>query len=220
MTKPAPDKTAGAAVAVREAGVTIGSTVVLQPTSLDAKPGRCLVLRGPNGSGKTTLLRLLAGLNKPTTGTLTLDGKPIDERSPTTRRAVAALLGPPAAYRDLTLIDHLVLVDSSWGGDPNTADERGQQLLNSFEIGTLHDRFPHELSSGQQQLFHLSLVWARPGRLLLLDEPEQRLDTDKRLLVTERLRAEAAKGRTVVLACHDPEMIERLGADVVWLGQE
>jgi ABC-2 type transport system ATP-binding protein len=170
-------------------GKDIDGNVLLSPIDLAVSSGQCVVVRGENGSGKTTLLRILAGTLEASEGSATLDGGRLDERDPTTRARVAALIGYPTAYRDLTVVDHLVLIDSTWGGDIGTADERADDLLVSLEIDHLSERFPHELSSGQQHLFHLALVLFRPSRVLLLDEPEQRLDTHKRGLLTELLLA-------------------------------
>ncbi|MEO3937684.1 ATP-binding cassette domain-containing protein [Dermatophilaceae bacterium Soc4.6] len=187
---------------------------LLAPVSVSVAPGQCLVLRGENGSGKTTLMRLLSGTTEPTTGTVTLQGRTVDERDPTCRRALASLVGAPTSYRDLTLVDHLVLVDATWGrGDG--ADERALALLASLEIDHLDDRFPHELSSGQQQLFHLALVLGRPSEVLLLDEPEQRLDTHKRALLGHLLVGRKQQGTSLVVACHDPELTEAIADRVV-----
>ncbi len=193
---------------------TIGPTTLLAPTDLVAEPGTCVVVRGHNGVGKTTLLRILAGTLEPTTGSATIDDRPSDERDPEVRRAVAALIGAPTAYRDLTLADHLTLVDATWGGDAHTCRERVAAGLDALAIGHLAERFPHELSSGQGQLFRLALVLFRPSSVLVLDEPEQRLDTDMRDLVGRLLAGRRDAGTTVVLASHDPRLTEAV-ADVV-----
>ncbi|KQU65560.1 multidrug ABC transporter ATP-binding protein [Phycicoccus sp. Root563] len=190
-------------------------SVLLAPIDLRAKAGQCVVLRGENGSGKTTLLRILAGALEPSVGSATFNGAPLDERDPATRAGVASLVGAPTAYRDLTVIDHLVLIDSTWGGQISTADERADALLETLEIDHLSERFPHELSSGQQQLFHLAMVLFRPSTVLLLDEPEQRLDTHKRELLTRILVERKAAGATLVIACHDPVMTEAIADRVV-----
>lgn len=207
---------ATAPVRLKATGVTklIEGNVLLSPTDLDVRSGRCVVLRGANGSGKTTLLRILAGTIEASAGTVTLDGDPVDERTPATRAAVAALLGAPTAYRDLTLVDHLVLIDATWGRDSG-ASERAEAMLATLEIEHLAERFPHELSSGQQQLFHLAMVLLRPSRVLLLDEPEQRLDTHKRGLLTQLLLDRKASGSALVVACHDPEMTGAIANRVV-----
>ena len=90
-------------------GKAIDGSVLLRPTDLAVRSGECVVLRGENGSGKTTLLRILAGMTTPTDGKATLDGTVADERDPAMRRTVAALLGAPTAYRDLTLVEHQVV---------------------------------------------------------------------------------------------------------------
>lgn len=203
--------------AVRATGVskTLHETTLLAPVSLAADPGDCVVLRGPNGSGKTTLLRLLAGLLEPTTGSVTIGGRVADERDRSVRAAVAALIGTPTTYRDLTLIDHLVLIHSTWGGDPAIAEEHGDRMLTQLGIGHLDDRFPNELSSGQEQLFRLALTFGRPATVLLLDEPEQRLDPERREAVAAMVRARAEGGATVVMASHDPDLSASLATRVV-----
>jgi len=195
-------------------GKAIDGSVLLRPTDLAVSSGECVVLRGQNGSGKTTLLRILAGMTTPTDGKATIDGTVADERDPAMRRTVAALLGAPTAYRDLTLVDHLVLLEATWGRGEG-ADERAEAMLTTLEIDHLAERFPHELSSGQQQLFHLSLVLTRPARVLLLDEPEQRLDTHKRGLLGDLLMARKESGAAIVVACHDPDLTARIADRVV-----
>jgi ABC-2 type transport system ATP-binding protein len=212
--------TLGARVEVVEAYKEIDGAVLLPRTSVVADPGSCVVLRGPNGAGKTTLLRIVAGLTPPSGGTATIDGTPSDERERTTRESVAALLGAPATYRDLTLADHLTLIDATWGRDPDTCAERVHAGLVTFGIDDLAERFPHELSSGQVQLFRLALTWFRPARLLLLDEPEQRLDTDRREQVGELVLERCGSGTTVVMACHDPDLTETVADAVVDVGAD
>ncbi|HEY5247239.1 MAG TPA: ATP-binding cassette domain-containing protein [Dermatophilaceae bacterium] len=202
---------------LRAAGVgkKIDEAVLLLPTDVELAAAECVILRGPNGSGKTTLLRILAGTMSPSQGEATLDGSPVDERHDSTRTAIAALIGAPATYRDLTLVDHLVLIDSTWGQVGQRAQARSEEILELLEIDHLAERFPHELSSGQQQLFHLSMVLVRPSSILILDEPEQRLDPDKRDLLTEILLDRKADGSSLLIACHDPAMTEVLADAVV-----
>ena len=203
----------------RRVSKVLDVTTLLPAISLVAEPGSCVVVRGPNGSGKTTLLRLVAGLLAPTTGTVTIDDDPADERRRSTRENVAALIGPPAAYRDLTLADHLTLVDATWGRELAHLCGAGAALaLDTFGLGAMGERFPHELSSGQGQLFRLALTWFRPARLLILDEPEQRLDTDRRAVVGDLVRARCDTGTTVLMACHDPSLTASVADEVVDVG--
>ena len=212
---PAAHEAARHVLRARGVAKRIDEAVLLLPTDVELGPAQCVVLRGPNGSGKTTLLRILAGTMPPSEGEATLDGVPVDERHDLTRTAIAALIGAPATYRDLTLADHLVLIDSTWGHVVQRADDRADEILELLEIDHLAERFPHELSSGQQQLFHLSMVLVRPSSILILDEPEQRLDTDKRELLIRILLDRRAEGTSLLIACHDPAMTEVLADTVV-----
>ena len=215
VPEPAVPEPAGHVLRATSVGKRIDEAVLLLPTDVELGPAQCVVLRGPNGSGKTTLLRILAGTVPPSEGQATLDGSPVDERDDLTRTAIAALIGAPATYRDLTLVDHLVLIDSTWGQVGQRAEDRADEILELLEIDHLAERFPHELSSGQQQLFHLSMVLARPSSILLLDETEQRLDTDKRDLLARILLDRKADGSSLLIACHDPAMTDALADTVV-----
>lgn len=217
---PAVHESAGHVLQATGVGKRIDEAVLLLPTDVNVGPAQCVVLRGPNGSGKTTMLRILAGTLPPSEGEATLDGSPVDERHDLTRTAIAALIGAPATYRDLTLVDHLVLIDSTWGHVGESADARAEEILELLEINHLEERFPHELSSGQQQLFHLAMVLVRPSSILILDEPEQRLDPDKRDLLTRILLDRKADGSSLLIACHDPAMTAALADTVVDLQSE
>ncbi|RLV57204.1 ATP-binding cassette domain-containing protein [Aeromicrobium phragmitis] len=190
---------------VTDVTARIDDQVLLPPASLEVVEGECVAITGPNGSGKTTLLRIVTGRLAPTEGEALLDGEPVDERSATTRASIAALLGVPAMYPDLTIGDHLALVHATWQLDAADVDAD----LDRFSIGALRDRFVHELSSGQQQLFSLALTFARPARLIVLDEPEQRLDGHRTGLLAEAVVTAVAEGQAVVMACHDHGLVER-----------
>jgi ABC-2 type transport system ATP-binding protein len=205
-------------VRLRDVSVRATGTELLAPLSLEVERGEVVAVTGPNGSGKTTLLRLIAGLTPPTAGDVEVAGAPVDERSREHRRRVAALLGTPPFERDLTLEEHLAMVALSWGAPLAAAREAAVRGLESLGLATLARRFPHELSSGQTQLFSLSLVLARPSEVLLLDEPEQRLDVDRVPLAVGVLR-EAARGRAVLLATHSPVMTDGLATRVLRLGR-
>lgn len=214
-----PDRGVGTTLHAVGVSKHIAGAWMLAPSDVLVTAGECVVLRGPNGSGKTTLLRILAGLLDPSSGTVTLDGRPVDERDPVTRAAIAAQVGPPAAYRDLTLADHLVLVDSTWGREPGTCLARVDAAFAELGIEHLAQRFPHELSSGQQQLFRLALALFRPARVLLLDEPEQRLDPQRRATLTRILLARKDSGVALAVACHDPQMTEEIADAVLDLSE-
>jgi ABC-type multidrug transport system ATPase subunit len=204
-------------VAANDAGVTLGGITLLDPVTLSVDQGETLAVVGPNGSGKTTLLRVLTGLMIPTTGAVTIAGMTPDDRSPVFRRTVAAILGQPPFARNLTLREHMILVGASWGLTETQAAAQADGLLEDFEITALRSRFPHELSSGQVQLYSLALSLCRPFDVLLLDEPEQRLDPAWLQLVLRKLQAIAAGPATIILATHSPLLVEQLADHTVAL---
>ena len=210
MSQLRPTQSDPLAVDVKEVGVGVGEDILLHPVSFTVEAGQGLALAGANGAGKTTLLRVLAGLVVPSSGKARVAGLAVSERSPRFRRMVAALIGYPPVARDLTVEEHLVLVAASWGATIPAARERAGKLLDDFGIVPLRRRFAHELSSGQTQLFSLALTLARPFDLLLLDEPEQRLDSDRLALVTRLLRQLVDDGKTLVFASHSRMLIEAL----------
>ncbi|GAB3114765.1 ABC transporter ATP-binding protein [Janibacter alkaliphilus] len=204
-------------VVIEEVSVAIDRRPLLAPVSATVEPGTCLAVRGENGSGKTTLLRVVAGLLRPSSGRVRIGDQVVDERLPRTRQQVATLLGGSAAYRDLTVWEHLLLIDASWGGDEASVDHRAGRVLDLLRIEGLADRFPHQLSSGQSHLVDLALVLFRPGDVLVLDEPEQRLDDERRAIVADVLRDRADAGATVLMATHDAELTEAVADEVLTL---
>lgn len=208
----------GPQVTVDAVSKVVGAVTLLAPVSLVVAPGQCVVVRGRNGIGKTTLLKIIAGLLEPTTGSVLIGDRRADERDQAIRGRVAALLGAPAAYRDLTLADHLTLIDATWGRDAQSCEERVDAALHQVGIRELGGRFPHELSSGQSQLFRLALTLFRPADLLILDEPEQRLDTRKRRALGAILSDRRDAGATLLVASHDPLLTGAIADEVLDLG--
>lgn len=207
--------------------VELDGAVLLPEASVELSAGRCAALRGPNGAGKTTLLRVLAGRLRPSAGStrFVLPGGeiPLDERRREVREHVAALIEPPTLYPDLTIRDQLALVEAAWGGVRGAAgapawDGLGAGALEAFGIEGLAERFPHELSSGQRQLVSLAVTLARPCSVLLLDEPEQRLDPDRRALVAETLLVAAERGAAIACASHDAELVARVAHAQIAVG--
>lgn len=205
-------------VRVEGASISRGSTRVLDAVWFDVEAGSAICLTGPNGSGKTTLLRSLAGLGKPSSGRILIAGEPVDERSPRFRRRVGALLGSVPFAMTLTAMEHLTVVAASWRSGRREAEDVAASVLTRLGIQDLSERFPHELSSGQFQLLSLATALARPFDVLVLDEPEQRLDEHRRELLADILTEERERGAAIVVATHSRPLVEALGAAELRLG--
>ena len=207
-------------VRYEDIGVVSDGNVLLLEASGSVRAGEVLGLTGANGSGKTTLLRVLGGLLEPTAGSVEIVGLRPDDRDPVFRTALAALIGAPQTARDLTVLEHLQFIAATWGTGAAAARSRGEELLAELRIDALGARFPHELSSGQSQLVALALTLARPFRVLLLDEPEQRLDPERLDLVIGAIRARAENGTAVVLASHSPRLLGELAGSRLHLEEQ
>ena len=201
-------------VEVRAATRTHGTVQVLAPTSLTLGPGEAAAVVGPNGSGKSTLLRLVAGKDEPTSGEVRVLGLPAGRARLRRREDVALLLGGLSAYPDLTVAEHLRLVASAWAGRHPGPDV--EAALAAAELDRVRDQLPGELSSGEGQMFALATTLYRPARLVLLDEPEQRLDARWRAVARRLVAGALDAGRALLVATHDPD----LRADLARRGRE
>jgi ABC-type multidrug transport system, ATPase component len=183
---------------------TYGERQVLQPLSLKLAAGECVALLGHNGSGKSTLLRIAAGREQPTSGTVRFDGIPMDERDPRVRARVAVVGDTVACYPDLSVREHLLLVAVAHG----VADAQAwiEHVLVDRDLAGRADALPSALSSGQMQALLLACAMVRPRDLLLLDEPEQRLDPDARRRLADLLKGELKDGVAVLLVTHHTDL--------------
>ncbi|PRB14125.1 ABC transporter ATP-binding protein [Microbacterium sp. MYb62] len=204
-------------IEVDEVTVSAGEVTLLRPVTVTAPRGEALVIRGRNGAGKSTLLRVLAGTRKPSSGTVRIAGEAVAPRDRGFRRRVATMIGLPPMAPDLTVSDHVLLVATTWLDDPDAATALARLVLAELGLTAFGQRFPHELSSGQTQLFGIALVLARPFDVLILDEPEQRLDPEHVESVIRVLRARRDEGAAVVVATHSPVLADGLADRTLWL---
>ena len=202
----------------RDVAASIDSEVLLAPVSFTVSGGEALAIQGRNGSGKTTLLRILSGQLHPTGGQALIDGEPADERVRAVRRTVSARIGLPAFARELTAHEHLRFIATTWGRIGSAATDAADTTMAALGISNLRNRFVNELSSGQTQLLSLATALVRPFDVLILDEPEQRLDARRRGLVASVVHTEIDRGATVVISSHSTEMVEAIADQSVSLG--
>ena len=194
-------------------GLTRGfdDQVILDNVSVSVRAGQVCAVTGPNGAGKTTLLRCVAGVLKPDAGKVLLLGNQVDESDPATRAAIASVLDDVDFFPDLSVAEHLELMAYAHGTrDPLAAVER---MLGALALESVRDQVPPTLSSGQRRRLALASCFVRPRRLLVLDEPEQRLDVAGRAWLVEQLNQEKANGTAVIMASHDADVVDAV-ADV------
>jgi ABC-2 type transport system ATP-binding protein len=195
-----------------------GGVPACAPVTLRLAPGAALALIGPNGAGKSTLLHTLVGLLPALGGTVRIDGDPVDERRSSFRRAVAQVLDDDAFFPSLTAREHLLL--TARGHGVVEAEVVVSAELAAFGIEDRADILPSKLSSGQRRRLALAAAFVRPARLMVLDEPERRLDSDMRLALAERLASARDAGLAVLFASHDAAFVRTVADDALLLGDE
>ena len=205
---------------LRTEGLSVGWSTepVCAPVDVTLQPGRALGLVGANGAGKSTLLQTLVGLLEPLAGTVAFAGREVDERQAGFRRDVACVLDDEAFFPSLTAREHLLLTARGHGvvgAEQVVADE-----LAAFGLTERAGALPTQLSSGQRRRLALAGVLVRPARLLVLDEPERRLDTAMRRDLADRLAALVGTGVAVLFASHDPAFIGTLADRVLVVGDD
>ncbi len=201
-------------------GVSLDQSVLLPPTSLRLVAGESVAVLGENGAGKTTLLRAISGRIRVTSGAVLLRGVPIREARREQRSELSALIDPPTLYPDLTIRDNLAVIEAAWSGWKRPLPGLGSRALDVFGISQLEKRFPNELSSGQRQLVSLAVTFARPASVLILDEPEQRLDPQRRERVAQAMLDANQRGIAIVFASHDPLLVDRTAQSRVSIGAQ
>jgi ABC-2 type transport system ATP-binding protein len=193
-----------------------GGVPACAPVDLALSPGSALALVGPNGAGKSTLLQTLMGLLPPLEGTVRFDGAEVDERLASFRRDVAEVLDDDAFFPSLTAREHLLLTARGHGVED--ADDVVEAELAAFGLVDRADALPSNLSSGQRRRLALAAAFARPARLIVLDEPERRLDTAMRDTLAQRLASARSAGQAVLFASHDADVVRTVAGSAVLLG--
>ncbi len=208
---------ASAAVHARGLGRHFGRNWALAHVDLDIVSGEVVLLAGANGSGKTTLLRLIAGLWKPSRGTLSVFGK-----SPTAERLACRRLLSLVAH-DNFLYDRLTPLETlrAWsrllgrGAD----DEELEALLDEVELGSRKNSQVGGFSAGMKKRLTLLRTRLERPKLILLDEPFSALDAAGRRLIEKWIRSSSAGDQTVVMASHDLRRASRICQRAILLEQ-
>lgn len=177
-----------------------GSQLVFSDLSLTITPGETVVLSGPSGSGKTTLLRILAGLEAPDAGGITIDGRVVNgdgEPVPPCERQLGVVFQQAALWPNMTVRKNIAFCSVH-----GTASQRGEHIAKAVELcglGDLIDRMPATLSGGQSRRVALARALACRPRYLLLDEPASNLDDASRMSLNAAVRHFIAEEQCGVL---------------------
>src|SRR5262245_25729156 len=199
---------------------------ILRDCTLAVAAGEIVALLGPSGAGKTTLLRLIAGLETPTKGTISLDGKPLDARS-LPSRDLGMVFQQPVLFPHLSVEQNLAMgwrlrynsfVSSRRQREPSSLRPRLDQVAELLELGPLLGRQPATLSGGERQRTALGRALVSRPAVFLLDEPLAFLDPPLADRIADRLRPLFAEWQSTVLwVTHRKEEAENVKTRILRL---
>ena len=182
--------------------------------TLEIAAGEAVAVMGPSGSGKSTLLNLIAGLDRPTNGTITVAGQRIDRLSEAgmarcRRREIGMIFQFFNLLNDLTVADNVLLPAQLDGMPRSKARARVRELLGALHIERHRDAYPGRLSGGERQRVAIARALVNRPTVLLADEPTGALDTATGEEIGQLLLELNRSGQTLVMVTHNPELASR-----------
>lgn len=190
-----------------------GETAVqaLRGVSMEVSRGEVVAVMGPSGSGKTTLLNIIGGVDKPTAGSVVVDGVNIvglneDKLREYRLRRVGYIFQFFNLIPTLTVLENIVAPMIAAGTPYREAQARARGILESLGLKGKEGRFPEELSGGERQRVAIAVALANNPTIILADEPTGELDVVNAERVVKILVGLAREGRAVIIATHDPRV--------------
>ena len=183
----------------------------LTDVRLDIAPGEAVAVMGPSGSGKSTLLNLIAGLDRPSSGTVTVAGQRIDRLSETglarfRRQQIGMIFQFFNLLDDLTVADNVLLPAQLAGVSRRAARAQAAALLDRLAIARYRNTYPARLSGGEQQRVAIARALVNDPAVLLADEPTGAVDTATGEEIGRLLLDLNIAGHTLVLVTHNPDL--------------
>ncbi|HJQ52078.1 MAG TPA: ABC transporter ATP-binding protein [Gaiellaceae bacterium] len=182
-----------------------GETAAVDGIDLEIKPGEFLSLLGPSGSGKTTVLRIVAGFEEPDSGSVLVNGSPIDN-TPAHKRNMGMVFQAYSLFPTMTARQNIEFGLRLRGMSKRERADKANEALELVRLSSHGDRYAHQLSGGEQQRVALARALALEPSVLLLDEPLSALDAKVRLHLRDEIRAiQSRLGITTLYVTHDQE---------------
>jgi ABC-2 type transport system ATP-binding protein len=203
-------------IAVEQLTRTYGAFVAVDGLSFEVASGEIVGLIGPNGAGKTTTLRALAGILRPTAGTIRIDGFDLGADAATAieaKRRLAFMPDEPHLFEYLTVEEHLRLVARLYNVED--FERRSQALVEELELGGKQRSLPGELSRGMRQKVVIACGLVRQASVLLFDEPLTGLDPRGIRKMRETIVARGRAGAAILLSSHLLHLVEEICTRVI-----
>ncbi len=192
-------------LSINNAVKTFGENTVIQGFELAVEKGEFVTFLGPSGCGKTTVLRMIAGFERPTSGTIRIAGRDVTGLAPNKRR-IGMVFQAYALFPNMNVFGNIAFGLKIAGMTSSEIEARVHEMLSLIGLTHLAERYPYEMSGGQQQRVALARALAPEPQVLLLDEPLSALDAKIRVSLREEIRAiQRQLGITTVFVTHDQE---------------
>ncbi len=193
-------------------GVTkrYGRFTAVSGLDLDVLRGEIFGFLGPNGAGKTTTIRMVAGVLRPTEGTIVLGGDDLATSPEAAKARVGYIPDRPYVYEKLSGGEFLRFVGGLWGKDGDELEQRAERLLELFQLTPWRDELIESYSHGMRQKLLISSALIHHPELIVVDEPIVGLDPRSARILKDLLRAYVDGGGTVFLSTHTLEVAEAL----------
>lgn len=185
-----------------------GGLVALDNVSLAVGAGEVVGLIGPNGAGKSTLMKIIVGILKPTSGTVSVSGHDVVSEPEQAKRVIGYLPENPSLYTALTVREFLRFVGKIREVSDDVLDSRVSESLRNFALAEKADSLVGSLSKGMKQKVALTAAILHDPEILILDEPQTALDPKTQAFVIGWIASQGRSGKTVLLSTHNLEIVQ------------
>jgi cell division transport system ATP-binding protein len=193
----------------------------LDGVTLSIESGEFVFLVGPSGSGKSTFIRLLIKEFEPTSGTITVGGRNLQRlrrsKVPYLRRSIGCVFQDYKLLAGRTVYENVAYALQVIGENPRSTRRKVPEILALVGLSDKSDRYPNELSGGEQQRVSIARSFVNHPRLLIADEPTGNLDPETSIGIMQLLYRINRTGTTVIMATHDREMVDKMQMRVIAL---
>jgi len=189
---------------------TYGAFTAVDGVSLDVEPGEIHGFLGPNGAGKTTTIRMIAGLLKPTSGRVLVNGHDLATDPEAAKGSLGFIPDRPFIYEKLTAGEFLRFHAGLYGMDGNGTNDRVKEMLDLFELGRWRDELVESFSHGMKQRLVMSAAFLHRPKAVLVDEPMVGLDPRGARLIKDVFRRMSARGVAILMSTHTLEVAEEM----------
>jgi ABC-2 type transport system ATP-binding protein len=197
-------------IRIRDLTKRFGDFLAVDGINLEVRPGELFGFLGPNGAGKTTTIKMMAGVLKPTRGSIIIDGKDIQEDSSGAKQIIGFIPDRPFLYEKLTGVEFLTFISGCYGVERSVSEKRIFNLFRTFELEPWGDELIEAYSYGMRQRLIMAAALIHDPKVLIVDEPLMGLDPKGARLVKEIFRELCGKGTSIFMSTHILQIAEEL----------